>query len=316
MTKRRPANSAIQVVGFDVGWSRTMISPASRLFGRTCVCPCLHPQRTGLCCRKRRRLSNPNEARDFPWDGSTKNGCPWMFSPEKTDSRRRQVAESQLCHTRSSLCQQRLDARRLGHHLTELSTNWRVRMAYRAQALTMSLLCLLCMGKSAIAQEIAAEIDGTPQRRFSLMVSPIQLTFPMGEITAEYKVSDRLGIAAVLGYGRVGTTFLTDTGDDHTTAVEGGIQFRNYVIGNFDHGIQIGAQILYVHARGTDTYTTVSSAEGLAIGPFVGYKVTTDVGLTLETQVGYEYLALHTSESPDASSTIVRIANIHMGWSF
>jgi hypothetical protein len=41
------------------------------------------------------------------------------------------------------------------------------------------------------------------QPRVALTVSPVHLLLPMGELTAELRIADRIGVAAVVGAGSV-----------------------------------------------------------------------------------------------------------------
>ena len=56
-------------------------------------------------------------------------------------------------------------------------------------------------------------------------------------------------------------------------------QVRVYVIGDFRHGMQLGGEVLYLHLN--DDRIAISG-EGLAVGPFLGYKIMIDAGFTFD----------------------------------
>jgi hypothetical protein len=90
------------------------------------------------------------------------------------------------------------------------------------------------------------------------------------------------------------------------------------VLGDFRHGMQLGAELLYLHL--SDANLSVSG-EGLAVGPFVGYKYTADVGFTFDTQLGVEHIGARAqgnagSTAPASDSTNILLLNINVGWSF
>ena len=129
--------------------------------------------------------------------------------------------------------------------------------------------------------------------------------------------------AAVLGYGRVSVQSLhNSTKKDQLTAMEEAAQFRYDVLGSFVHGMQLGAEALYLYVDRNKNDTLEASGEGLAIRPFAGYKVVADVGFTFDAQVGFEYIATRVSASAgsqslkSASSDVLPLLNLNAGWSF
>jgi hypothetical protein len=150
-----------------------------------------------------------------------------------------------------------------------------------------------------------------PRRVLSLTISPIHLLLPVVELTAEARVHDKVGLALVGGAGKV-----TDRASNISAdAYEAGAQIRVYVLGDFRHGMQLGAEALYLHVSLRDV---VASGEGLAIGPFIGYKVMVDAGFTFDTQVGFERVALRATAngSSDSESEYIPLINLNIGWSF
>ena len=166
----------------------------------------------------------------------------------------------------------------------------------------------------------------------SITFSPIHLAFPIVEVTGEVLVQKDIGVAAILGYGSVSVTEST-TGPGGTTndkvrfsAWETGAQFRYYLVGSFDHGMQLGAELLYLHVAGTSSASPSLSGvgTGFAIGPFVGYKIATNVGFTFDAQLGAEWLTARASAKDSTSSssastsgsTVIPLLNLNVGWSF
>lgn len=131
---------------------------------------------------------------------------------------------------------------------------------------------------------------------------------------------DRLGLAAVLGGGKVTSDSL---GAPKVTANvwEAGVQGRYYVVGDFRHGMQLGGEALYIHAS-ADREGTSAFVNGFSLGGFVGYKVMADVGFTFDTQLGYQLIGLGAKAS-DGTTTASEsqkegslLLNLNVGWSF
>lgn len=176
------------------------------------------------------------------------------------------------------------------------------------------------------AEPVAEADDG---HMLSITVSPIHLFMPVVEITGEYRLSPKLGVAGILGGGQY--TQETKAGDtviaeDTFTVFEAGAQVRYYVFGDFEHGMQIGAELIYMHLAGDNLQdTNVSgSGAGLAVGPFIGYKIATDLGFTFDAQLGYEFVAVQAEASDsdtgesgsDSDSQGIPLLNLNVGWSF
>jgi len=158
-------------------------------------------------------------------------------------------------------------------------------------------------------------------RRAYVSFSPVHLVFPVVELTAEVRLHPRIGIAAIGGFGNVKASGLS------IPIWEAGGQFVAYPVGDFDHGMQLGAEALYMgaSAQKSEAGTTVTaSAAGLSTGAFVGYKLATRVGFTFNLQAGVAYLtasgdakATGSSATATASaSTWAPLVNANVGWSF
>ena len=86
-------------------------------------------------------------------------------------------------------------------------------------------------------------------------------------------------------------------------------------------GVSLGGEAMLV--RGTQTDSGVrSTASAISVGPFVGGKWTTDIGFTLDSQLGVQYSTLSstsTSSEGTASSAgegVGGLFNLNLGWSF
>jgi hypothetical protein len=158
-----------------------------------------------------------------------------------------------------------------------------------------------------------------PHRGFSLTVSPLHLVAPVLELTGEARLADKFGAAVVLGAGQ----YSAKGADIKLTAtvLEGGAQARYYVTGDFDGGVQLGAEALMVYLT-SQTQGIDVKGQGLALGPFVGYKYTASGGFTFDGQVGYQRVVVaaqaesDSSSASDSASGNILLLNLNVGWSF
>ncbi|MDY0060386.1 MAG: hypothetical protein RBU45_11285 [Myxococcota bacterium] len=195
--------------------------------------------------------------------------------------------------------------------------------------LTLALALALGLATTARAEEPAAAPAPADDGHFlSLTLSPIHLAMPVLEVTAEYRVLPKLGVAGFLGAGQY--TQETEIGgtvvdEDTFLVLEVGAQVRYYVLGDFDHGMQLGAEVLYLHLSGDDlSSSTVSgSGAGVAVGPFLGYKIATRIGFTFDVQLGYQVILVSAEASNDQGQSATSdetsgspLLNLNVGWSF
>jgi hypothetical protein len=159
-----------------------------------------------------------------------------------------------------------------------------------------------------------------PMTTVSLTISPILLLLPILELTGELRLGTQAGLALIAGGGRVPVT-QSDGTKVTFTVLEGGGQLRYYVTGSFRRGMQVGAEILYVHVNGSLQDIT-GVASGLAMGPFFGWKMTSYAGFTFDVQGGVEVVTMGTrvSDSSGGSSSsnvdYIPLLNLNIGWSF
>jgi hypothetical protein len=159
----------------------------------------------------------------------------------------------------------------------------------------------------------------------SLTFSPIHLFLPVVELQGEVALSRHVSVAVMGGYGSIAISNASVLGmPQRATASEAGGHFRYYAIGSFEHGMQVGAEVLWAHVAVDDPSVRVAgAASGLAVGPFVGYKIITRVGFTFDSQLGFEYIAAraqaHDTAGTSATandSSVIPLVNLNIGWSF
>jgi len=119
-----------------------------------------------------------------------------------------------------------------------------------------------------------------PERAIAVTISPLHLLSPIVELTGEYRVGPKLGVAATLGAGSV--TAKDGGGTEHRFTVgELGGSARYYVTGSFARGLQVGGELMYLLVKLDDPMTTVrATGDGLSVSPFIGYKWTGVGGFT------------------------------------
>ena len=187
----------------------------------------------------------------------------------------------------------------------------------RARSLILAVtLCLL--GASRAKAQGVAPPEEHPRRVFALTLSPIHLALPVVELTGEARVHDKVGLAGILGAGTVKVDNSTN-GKTSVAVYEVGVQGRYYALGDFRHGAQIGAELMYLHASAASGSTS-AVADGFAVGPFVGYKYTADIGFTFDGQIGYQRLGIGGSTNNGTPTTTHHenavLLNLNVGWSF
>ena len=174
----------------------------------------------------------------------------------------------------------------------------------------LSSITLAVVAPSLAAPPAAA--DGADPR-VAVTASPLHLFVPMAEVTVEARVAPRLGVAVIGGVG----AFHDAATDERIRLFEGGASARYYVLGSFRHGLQLGAEALYVHADATADATAVQAA-GLGLAPFVGYKWTHRTGFTVDAQLGVSFMAVHADAAGASAEArdVGPLLNLNLGYSF
>lgn len=188
-------------------------------------------------------------------------------------------------------------------------------------------LALSLSAGAAFADGVGTTASAKKQTRLmSVTFSPAHLLFPVVELTGEFKAHDRWSAALIGGYGSV-TQKNTAFGEQTYDVWEAGGQARFYALGDFDHGMHLGAEVLYINVSNqieTSSGTVSGVGEGITVGPFIGYKVATALGFTFDGQVGYQRMGLGAEASNESSGETVSeedsdwgpLLNLNVGWSF
>ncbi len=184
-------------------------------------------------------------------------------------------------------------------------------MSAIARSSVLALAVVALTAAPAAAQAEAASDHHT----VAITISPIHLLGPIVELTGEVAASSKIGVSGLVGVGEI----------DGISVFEVGAALRGYVVGDFDHGMQLGAEMLYVSVT-VDEGDTIEGASGIAgkgsgfaVGPFIGYKITLDVGFTFEAQLGAQYFfataEVDSGESASADG-FAPLLNLNVGWAF
>lgn len=151
--------------------------------------------------------------------------------------------------------------------------------------------------------------------------SPLHLILPMFVANAEVKLAKHFGVGAFGGFGTIQF-------DGYKFKVwEAGGQFLAYPVGDFDHGMQLGAEVMYKGVTLDEAPKSIvevkGAASGLGISPLIGYKYATKVGFTLTVQGGVTFYAVQANASDNNGNTaaksdqlIAPLLNFNIGWSF
>lgn len=129
----------------------------------------------------------------------------------------------------------------------------------------------------------------------SLSVSALHLSLPMAAIDGDIRLAPRASLNLTGGLGSHSGETLFDVG----------AQVRGYAAGDFDRGLYLG-----VGARYTDVPFYELSDNAVALDAVVGVKYTFDVPLTLDAQVGPQFV------NSAAWRALGPMVKLNVGWSF
>src|SRR5206468_2402179 len=91
-----------------------------------------------------------------------------------------------------------------------------------------------------LATSHAARAEGETDKHVTIMLAPLRGIVPLVELTGEYAITQKMGVSIEVGGGQRGVSLNNDTATG--TEIEGGAQFRYYVLGSFRHGMELGAE--------------------------------------------------------------------------
>ena len=180
-----------------------------------------------------------------------------------------------------------------------------------------SIALLLLIPSVAFAEAGAQDL-----RTFSLTVSPIHLAMPVLEAMGELRLGEDTGIAGIVGFGTFTVEDSVTEDKDTFDVIEVGGQINFYVLGDFDDGLHLGAEAMYLKLSGGEGDIS-GIADGLALGPYLGYKTTMDIGFTFVGQLGSQYVVAAAEAKDDSSgdeakasdSSWIVLLNLNVGWS-
>jgi hypothetical protein len=167
----------------------------------------------------------------------------------------------------------------------------------------------------------ANEKEVDEDRSVYISISPLHLFLPVVELTGEVRLHRHIGVSVIGGYG----TIKADGIAERFKVWEVGGQFVGYPVGHFDHGMQLGLEVLYAGVSTNDNAkgVTTGTATGLATGPFIGYKLATRVGFSFNVQGGVQYVFAQAEASSSNGRTasaeqksVIPLVNANVGWSF
>ncbi len=163
------------------------------------------------------------------------------------------------------------------------------------------LIALLFVAHTLTAQE--------PQR-VSIVLSPLELINPVVRLVGEFKVARTHGIGPDVAVGAIDQVFVFAIG----------AQYAWYMVGDFDHGMQLGASLRYSQSNDEENGIT-SVGRGIALGPIIGYKYVAPFGLTIGLNGGLLFMRLNANakdtfggRASASGSGLVPTAALWLGW--
>jgi hypothetical protein len=159
----------------------------------------------------------------------------------------------------------------------------------------------------------------------SLTFSPLHLLSPIFELQVEARVVPHFGAAVIAGVGSIKSeSTVAGVPSQKFSAYELGAQLLGYPLQSFE-SLQLGAELLWIKIS-TESFNgqqITANAGGVAIGPFIGYKLVTHAGFTFFAQGGFQYMAVKADASDnlgntasDEQSAFIPLLNLNLGWTF
>jgi hypothetical protein len=157
-------------------------------------------------------------------------------------------------------------------------------------------------------------------RAVAVTLSAVQLLFPIVEVTAEVAIGSRLSLSLVAGAGQLTVSTLEDRVEQERKidVWELGGQACAYPLGDFDHGMQLGLEVMYYDLSLPPGAEVTGTGEGLAVGPFAGYKYSAPFGLTVNAQLGLQIMSGESDGDMIAKKQLIPfpLVNLNLGWAF
>jgi hypothetical protein len=183
---------------------------------------------------------------------------------------------------------------------------------------TLAVLALLLLGPArSSAQDDQPIRSASVRHENSFTISPIHLLMPEFFASFEHKIQPKISVGILAGIGE----------SSNFPVYEIGAKWSYYLIGTFEHGLPLTAELGYMHlsaGEGTIADDVSGSGSGVYLGPTIGYKYISDYGLTVNLAAGVQYFAItakatdHSSGSTATASTdgIGPLLRLLVGWSF
>lgn len=155
-------------------------------------------------------------------------------------------------------------------------------------------------------------MDTTDGHHYTVTFSPIHLFLPYLELMGEARILDTLGVGGTTGIGYY----------DDVIIGQLGVQANYYLVGDFDHGLQLGVQGVGLYGRDTGHDSISASARLFAVGGYMGYKFADTTGATFVGQLGIQHAVMSAQASDGVASAAVSdddlflLLNLHAGISF
>jgi hypothetical protein len=120
-------------------------------------------------------------------------------------------------------------------------------------------------------------------REMSLMLNGLPLLADIVQVQGEFQINERMSYGLLLGVGNV----QGQTADTSHALFMAGAQFNYYLLGDFEEGLQIGAQALFSSTNiGAHKTMLYENGRVMSLTPYAGYKLVLTSGLTMNVQAG------------------------------
>lgn len=168
----------------------------------------------------------------------------------------------------------------------------------------VAVLAVLAQSGAAQAQNQDREES---YRRLTLGVNLPYLAVPVFQLHAELALTGRWSAALRAGLGKSGV------GHEQWVGELGG-QATYYLTGNFDRGMQVGLDVRGTAYEGEGHLFGLG--DGLALGPYVGYKRVFGYGITLGAQLSVQGVLFGEVETvEDENNRVLPYLLLYTGWS-
>ncbi len=190
----------------------------------------------------------------------------------------------------------------------------------------------ICLGLllTLAAVPAHAQEDAEVGTKVTVLLDPMLLFWPLGQLTAELKVHPLIGVAVVAGYGQITVDRNSGLGGVQTLTLPmlrlGG-QVNTYLWGSFASGTHFGVEVIHQRIGESEDGITAPRSN-TQLGLYGGYKYThmlsPTIGLTGLLQAGYSFEVQTTNTTTtDPAGTIYRfglpsdaLLNLKLGVTF